>query len=146
MTQDKLEHFAHRIQLQVRWADMDAMGHVNNAKFLTYAESSRIAYFDDLHAAAAGLWSRDSAILAHISADFIEQLAYPAALEIGTRAAKLGRTSLQLQTGIFCGGRAAGAVKAVMVWFDYTHQKPVPIPEVARNLIRQREIVKPEEG
>ena len=40
--------FAHRRVLDVRFADTDAMGHVNNAKYLTYCESARIAYWTDV--------------------------------------------------------------------------------------------------
>jgi acyl-ACP thioesterase len=35
--------FGHRRELDVRFADTDAMGHVNNAVYLTYCESARIA-------------------------------------------------------------------------------------------------------
>ena len=38
--------FSHR--LEVRWREMDALGHVNNARYLTYFETGRIAYFERL--------------------------------------------------------------------------------------------------
>jgi acyl-CoA thioester hydrolase len=38
--------FRHRETLAVRWGDMDAFGHVNNAAFFTYCESARISYFE----------------------------------------------------------------------------------------------------
>ena len=34
------EGFRHGVPIQVRWADLDAMGHVNNAKYLTYLEQA----------------------------------------------------------------------------------------------------------
>ena len=40
--------FAHRREIQVRFADTDAMGHVNNAKYLTYCEIARISYWTDV--------------------------------------------------------------------------------------------------
>ena len=38
--------FAHRLEVVVRFGDTDAMGHANNARFLTYCESARIDYWE----------------------------------------------------------------------------------------------------
>ena len=38
--------FRHSVEIVVRFADTDAMGHVNNAKYLTYFEIARVAYYD----------------------------------------------------------------------------------------------------
>ena len=35
----------HRYAVQLRWSDMDAYGHVNNARFLTLYEEARVAMF-----------------------------------------------------------------------------------------------------
>jgi acyl-CoA thioester hydrolase len=139
------EQFAHRIELAVRWGDMDVMGHVNNAKFFTYDESSRIAYFDELARADPTFWSDHGLILAHIGCDFIGQLRYPATLTIGTRVSKLGRSSLHTLSAMFSEGRVVAVVKGVIVWFDYVNQKAMPIPEHVRTMIRKREVVAPEE-
>ena len=40
--------FAHRAAIDVRFADTDAMGHVNNAVYLTYCEMARIRYWTDV--------------------------------------------------------------------------------------------------
>src|SRR5205085_6080213 len=89
-----LEQFSQRMTLPVRWGDMDSMGHVNNVKFFTFDESGRIAYFDELARTDPTFWNDHGLILAHIGADFIAQLRYPATLEIGTRVAKMGKSSL----------------------------------------------------
>jgi len=43
--------YAFWLPVTVRWADMDSLGHVNNAKYFTYLESARTAFFD-----AVTLW------------------------------------------------------------------------------------------
>lgn len=53
--------FRHRETLAVRWGDMDAMGHVNNAAFFTYCESARMSYFAAIE---IDRWSRESALTA----------------------------------------------------------------------------------
>ena len=40
--------FAHRHVVEVRLADTDAMGHVNNARYLTYVEIARVAYYEQV--------------------------------------------------------------------------------------------------
>src|SRR3970040_310372 len=38
--------FAHRHPVETRRPDTDAMGHVNNARYLTYVEIARVAYYE----------------------------------------------------------------------------------------------------
>jgi acyl-CoA thioester hydrolase len=141
----RLDDFAHRIELPVRWGDMDAMAHVNNAKIVTYGESGRIAYFDELAASDPTFWNDHGMILAHVGVDFVAQLRYPATLQIGTRIWKLGRSSLHMLTVIFSEGKIIAVVKAVIAWFDYVNQKTMPIPDPVRDMIRRRERIAPEE-
>ena len=37
-----------RVPIQIRWRDLDALGHVNNAVFISYFEHARLAYIHDL--------------------------------------------------------------------------------------------------
>jgi acyl-CoA thioester hydrolase len=138
--------FAQRISMPVRWGDMDRLGHVNNARFFSYDEDGRIAYFDSLLNQDERFWKDYGIILASIGCDFIAQLRYPATLEIGTRITRMGRSSLGTQSVMFWNERPVAVVKGVVVWFDYQNQKSLPIPEAARELIRAREIIKPEES
>ena len=47
---DLIGPFSHRVTIEVRFADTDAMGHVNNATYLTYCEIARIKYWTDVTA------------------------------------------------------------------------------------------------
>ena len=142
----RIEQFAQRMTIPVRWGDMDALGHVNNVKFFTFDESVRIAYFDVLARADATFMKTHGMILAHIGADFIAQLHYPATLEVGLRVARIGRSSLNTVAAMFSDGKLIAVTKGVIVWFDYANQKTMAIPEHVRDLIRKRERVAPEEG
>lgn len=142
----KLADFAHRIELPVRWGDIDMLGHVNNAKFFTYDESSRIQYFEALAEHDPRMWKDYGLILANIGADFIAQVHYPAKLVIGTRIAKIGRSSMTTLSGLFLGETVVAAVRGTVVWFDYVNQKSSPVPEHVRQWIAEREIIKPDQG
>ncbi len=141
----RLDDFSHRIQFAVRWGDMDTLGHINNAKYFTYEESSRIEYFQPLAVDDPRMWKDYGLILASVGADFIAQVRYPADLVVGTRIVRLGRSSMNTLSGMFLGDKLVAAVRGVVVWFDYTHQKPAAIPETVRTWIKAREVVAPEE-
>ena len=81
--------------IEVRFRDMDALGHVNNAVYLTYLESARIA--DWLHVTKrAGLDALDM-ILARVEIDYRSPLAYGEALDVTVRCASMRRSSFVLE-------------------------------------------------
>lgn len=133
-------------RLEARWGDMDAMGHVNNAKYFTYDESARLDYFAALMKDDPRFWKDYGLILAHIEADFIAQLKPPAQLDIGFRIAKIGKTSLRTEAGMFVGERLIAVTRAIVVWFDYAASKTLPVPDAVRAKIRALETTAPEEG
>lgn len=146
MTEIRLSDFSHVTRMPTRWADLDMLGHVNNAKFFTYDESARLAYFEDLMKADPRFWKEQGMILAHIECDFLAQLHHPADLAIGLRIAKFGRSSMHTLGAIFNGDRVVAITRGIIVWFDYINQKPLPVPESVREWIRAREVIKPEEA
>jgi acyl-CoA thioester hydrolase len=137
--------FAYGMRLTTRWGDMDALGHVNNARFFTYDESVRLAYFTERMADDPKFWNEYGLILAHIEADFIAQLKPPAELDLRFRIAKLGRTSMHTEAGMFLGERLIAVTRGVLVWFDYRASKALPIPDAVRAKIRAFETTAPEE-
>lgn len=124
--------YAFWLPMATRWGDMDALGHVNNAMFFTYDESVRLAYFSELMKGDAKFWNEYGLILAHIEADFLSQLKPPATLDLGFRIAKVGRTSLQTEAGMFLGDQLIAITRGVVVWFDYRTSTPLPVPDDVR--------------
>ena len=55
--------FKHKTSIEIRFVDVDAFGHVNNANYLTYLEIARVRYFDDI-ADWQYNWSKKGIILA----------------------------------------------------------------------------------
>jgi acyl-CoA thioester hydrolase len=145
MTPPKRSDYAFFFPLTTRWGDMDALGHVNNAKFFTYDESARLEYFALLMKGDPKFWNEYGMILAHIEADFLAQLKPPAELAIGFRIAKFGRTSLRTEAAMFRGDEVMAITRGIIVWFDYRKSTPLPLPEDVKARIRALEKVKPEE-
>lgn len=136
--------FVHLIEQPIRWGDMDALGHVNNVEFFRYFESGRIAYVDDLLPDAK---LSNNTILADIQCAFRRQLHYPQVVEVGTRVARIGNSSLQLTCAVFVKGdpEPAATGRAVIVWFDFTTQRPARLPDHLRSRIAALEVIPPEQ-
>jgi len=60
--------FKHKTPIEIRFADVDAFGHVNNARFLTYIEMARVKYFDEVVEWGYD-WSKEGIILARAEVD-----------------------------------------------------------------------------
>lgn len=133
-------------ELTPRWGDMDALGHVNNVKFFTYDESARLEYFQQLMRDDARFWKDYGLILARIEADFLAQLRLPARLEIGFRIRRLGRTSLVTEAAMFRDAEVVAVTRGVLVWFDYSASRALPVPEAVRVRIRESCTTPPEEA
>lgn len=117
---------AHRTEIQVRFNDTDALGHLNNTAYVLYAEQGRVDFLDRFRSRGVYL------ILAHISLDFLRQVRFRDAVYVLTRVAKLGRTSVTLEQEIYGNDVLAARARSVVVLFDYDAQNPVPVPGVVR--------------
>jgi len=116
----------HRTDIQVRFSDTDALGHLNNTAYAVYAEQARVTFLDELRTGDVYL------ILAHISLDFLRQVRFRERVHVLTKVAKLGRTSVTLFQEIYAEDELAARVHSVVVFFDYSAQTPVLIPGAVR--------------
>lgn len=126
--------FVHEIE--VRFSDLDALGHVNNAVFLTYFESARIAWW--LHVTGrSGLEALDM-ILARAEIDYRAPLYWGERLEIGVRCASLGRSSfvLELRAVEAGSGRRVAEGRNVCVLYDYAAGRKRELDEALRARLR----------
>lgn len=139
------ESFVHRYRELIRWGDMDSFGHVNNVQFFRYLEGARVAYSREV--VGSYLKARgESVILADQRCSFLRQLTWPGKLDVYTRTARIGRTSIHLAQLICRAGEAQAVAsgEGVMVWFDFEAQEPAPVPDELRRRVADYERVLPE--
>lgn len=125
-----------QMSIDVRWGDMDAMGHVNNTVYFRYLEMARIDWLMGIGGAPdpTGV----GPIVVNAFCNFIRQIEYPARLIARHYVANPGRTSFDAYVtleredapGVIC---AEGGSKTV--WVDFKAQKSVPLPEAVRRAI-----------
>ena len=97
--------FPHRVTIAIRFADTDAMGHVNNAVYLTYCEIARIQYWTDVtgEPIAPGTEGAESLILAEARITYRAPAFHGQIVEVQTRAIRIGRSSFTLEHRLLAG-------------------------------------------
>lgn len=116
--------------ITVRFRDIDAMGHVNNALFLTYFEEGRKAFLDEVFGIIEP--AQYPFILARISCDYLKPIGLEDAAALRVWVSDIGAKSFTFVYELFDPGNdtcvyAKGM--SVMVYYDYDVKKAIPIPD-----------------
>ncbi len=130
-----LDAYVHRIDHDIRFFDLDGVGHVNHAAVARYFEEGRLAYLQGIN---DPITSDPVFMLARIEIDYLAQLRWPGGVTIGTRIARFGRTSVHWDQAVFRGGAGAARSRSVMVLADRTREISVPIPDDLRTRLAAR--------
>jgi acyl-CoA thioester hydrolase len=131
-----MEGFRHIIPITVRFRDIDAMGHVNNAVFFSYLEAARLEYARSVILRTQSYkLSETGLILAKISCEFKKPIFYGQSVEVGTRVAEMRNSSFIVEQRIEADGQLAALAQAVVVRYDYQAGKSVRIPDEFRALV-----------
>jgi acyl-CoA thioester hydrolase len=133
--------FRHFTPSPTRWGDCDMFGHINNVQFVRYYESGRLDYFRQVLDMETGSGPQQTLIIADIHVNFLKQINHPCALEVGSRISRLGNSSFDFEAAIFAPGENEpySTARAACVWFDYQANRSMPIPDAARQTIRDFE-------
>ena len=127
------DSFKYKTTIEMRFADLDLLGHVNNAVYFTYMEIGRTKYCEH---AIKWNWHKTGVIIGHASIDYIQPIFLGDKISMYIRTSRIGRTSFDLEylivkkindKEIIC-----SKGKTVCVAFDYTTKQPTQIPNNER--------------
>ena len=124
----------------VRWGDMDAMGHVNNAQYFRYLETARIDWMSGF-GLKPGLnreGQGQGPVVVNAFCNFYQQLAYPDEVLLKMFVSDPARTTFETwatmervaQPGVIC---AAGG--GTVIWVDFSKQKATDLPDWIRSKV-----------
>ena len=126
----------HQMVLSIRWGDMDAMGHVNNAMYFRYLETVRLDWFRTIGCNLNP--EGEGPVIVNAFCNFYKQFEYPGDILAKMYVSDPGRTTFESwctferadAPGLIC---SAGG--ATTIWVDFPKQKAVPLPDWVRALV-----------
>lgn len=130
--------------IDIRWNDMDALGHVNNVYYFEYFQVARGIYMPKV--CKNWDWTKFMFVIAHIECDYINELSLlhknP---EIKVRASRLGNKSFDFEYIILSekenGDKILHATgKSTQVMIDTSQKKSIDLPDWLRNDLENFEI------
>jgi acyl-CoA thioester hydrolase len=125
--------------LDVRFRDMDGLGHVNHAVYLTYFEVARLAYYAALtgHSTIAQL----DVILVEVSATYHAPASFGDQLSVGVRISRIGIKSFDMEYLIVrpADRRQIASGRSVQVTYDYAAGHSIPVSDAFRAQVAARQ-------
>lgn len=126
--------FKYRTELEMRFTDLDMMGHVNNAMYFTYMEIGRTKYWQQ---AIQWDWKKTGVVIGKASNTYIKPLHLGDKISMYVRTSRIGNTSFDLEYMIIKTLNGEEIVcskgKTTCVAYDYATKSPIKIPERERN-------------
>ena len=122
-------------EIRPRFRDTDAMGHINNAVYITYLEVARQEYWTRLSRQTD--YGRVPFILAHVTVDFRSEALVNETLEVGIRCEWLGHKSFAFRYEIReqTSQRLVVEATSIQVVYDYEARQSIPLPDALRRLL-----------
>jgi len=134
------DSFKYKTNIEMRFADLDLMGHVNNAVYFTYMEIGRTKYWKH---AIKWDWTKTGVVIGQASIDYIVPLFLEDKISMYVRTSRIGNTSFDLEYLIVKDVNGKEVIcskgKSVCVAFDYSTKKPSAIPDKERNKMMEFE-------
>jgi acyl-CoA thioester hydrolase len=121
----------HEKRIEIRWRDLDALRHVNNAVYATYLEEARDEWFVRVLGPGGNFWDY---VLARVAIDFRRELTQDDdAVVVRTRLVRLGTSSLTLREEIVTpDGTVAAEAESVVVARDPATGRSRPLTQAER--------------
>lgn len=136
----KTDGFNFSFPIQMRWNDLDALGHVNNSVYVTYFEIARGQFM--LDACPSWDWTKDMFLIANVHVDFLKELLLTSkAPLVHVRTVKIGGKSFFLEYLITSGKGEEMVIHAkgttTQIMFDMKTRQTIEIPDRVRASLRE---------
>jgi acyl-CoA thioester hydrolase len=115
--------------IAVRFADLDMLGHVNNAVFFSYSEFARLEFF-----AAIGITTKafPSCLLARVVVNHLKPVHYGDDLIVTTWVQKVGSKSFTVLHEVIANNIVCATLETVLVWYNHQSKTSLLVPDAVR--------------
>lgn len=127
------------VKIQVRFADLDTMGHVNNSVYLSYFEYARVHYFNEL----LGLdwdWRKFGVLVARNEINYLKPVLLNDEPVVEILLDAIGTKSFSLMYEIRVGNELTTTGKSILVGFDASRQMSTEISEEWKEALKKLRI------
>lgn len=132
----EIKRWVHDSPMDVRWGDMDSLGHVNNIMYFRYMETARVEWMrstrDTPHEGNQG------PVVVNCFCNYLRQVEYPAQLVVKMYVSDAARTAYESWYEIEKAGEPGKVYAnggATVVWVDFDQQKAVDLPDWMRKMV-----------
>jgi len=131
---EKLTDYKYKTPIEIRFSDVDSVGHVNNAIYLTYFEFARFHYWRDMID-----WNlrENGVIVGRSEVNYLKQITLEDKIVCYVRTTRIGNSSFDVMHVLVkvtpSGEEICTTGKTVCISYDYKTNKSVPIPERERH-------------
>lgn len=134
--------FKTHLPIQIRFSDIDALGHINNNIYFSFFDLAKVDYFDRIRGSVS--WTEGTIVIAHLEVDYLSSVFYKEKVTVDSKIIKIGNKSGQFLQQLR--NEKTGEIKCIctstFVYLDTSTHKPAPIPFVWREAIEKYEGVK----
>lgn len=136
MSENLNRRLLHQCEIAVRWGDMDAYGHVNNALYMRYLEEARVQFLASIGADMRG--NGTDPVIINVGCTFLRPVSYPATVIIKSYVGEIGRSSFMVWYEVSTTDspdQLCSEGYSKVVWMDHQTGRSVPLPEMIRHAI-----------
>lgn len=119
------------VKIQVRFSDLDVLGHVNNNVYLSYFEIARVHYFGQMLGKDWD-WTKNSVVLAKNNVEYLKPVLLSDEPYVTIIADKIGTKSFSLNYELRVNGTLHTTGGSTLVCFDPSKNETISIPEVMK--------------
>ncbi len=123
-------------RIPMRWGDMDALNHLNNANYFRYMETARVDWFTALGCATDG--KGEGPLIVNAFCNFYQQLQYPGEVLVNLYASDVARATFETWAELARADapeRICAEGGGTTMWVDFTQGKAASLPDWLRTIV-----------
>ena len=132
--------YKHSTPIQIRFNDIDAIGHINNNIYFSYFDLAKSVYLEAVKGNAVN-WTEGNIVIAHIEADYLSPTFYKEEISVDSKIIHLGNKSATFLQRVrnTKTNEVKCICKSVFVYLDNYTMKSEPIPDLWKDAMRKFE-------
>ncbi|CAA0119887.1 acyl-CoA thioesterase [Zhongshania aliphaticivorans] len=115
-----------RTEIQVRFSDLDILGHVSNSYYAQYFDLARVTFFRNISKISERV--NPSHVVASVKMDMLREICFDNTVIVDTWCSKMGTKSMTIEHHIYANGELATTCQTILVGFDRETRKSTALP------------------